>query len=132
MAPKVSPLYVSTPRNFFNYVVVWASTDVEDSPSFLLPKHKEMVQYCWDFWQKVDNYVKSNGPFRLLKLFKHPVQSFHLQIIEKVDGATQLRAALQSSTSHLFWLQRIDSLVLRRICVSAIFAWKILDTRNLL
>lgn len=123
-------------RNSLNAVaegiVRWAHEPDGSIPSFVAVQEREVVRTRWEFWKVVNDHVKSKGPFRPLKVFKHAMQSFYSKTKGGVDGATQQRAILRSSTSHLAWEQKLVSQVLKTVSLNAFFAWRIFERRDLL
>ena len=87
------------------HVVAWAYDDRATIPRFVTDEEKYILQSHLNFWRAVNMHVRHNSPFRPLKLFKHSVQSFYSKTKGGVDGATQQRAVMRSSPSHLAWKQ---------------------------
>lgn len=101
-------------------------------PLFVPRENLDLLHSRWGFWKLVNRHVKTDGPFRPLKLFKHSTQSFYSKTKGGVDGATQQRAILRSATSHFAWEQKLVTQVLKTVCVNAFLAWRIFERRDLL
>jgi hypothetical protein len=84
--------------------------------ALLLSKHK--------FWSVVNSYVSRSGPLPPVKVFKHSLQSYYSRTKGGVDGVTQARALLRTSTTNLGWEQKIVSQVLKTVIVNAFVAWR--------
>ena len=112
--------------------IAWAHEQSSTIPTFISAEHREVVKSNLQFWNVVNRYVKANGPFQPLKLFKHAEQSFYSKTNGGVDGATQQRAVMRSSTSHLQCEQKLVSQVLKTLSVNAFVAWRIFERRDLL
>lgn len=113
-------------------VVGWAHTHGGEIPSFVRAEAVESVESRWEFWNAVNEHVKASGPFRPLKLFKHATQSFYSKTRGGVDGATQQRAVLRSSGSHMQWEQKLICQVLKTVAINAFIAWRVFERRDLL
>lgn len=85
-----------------------------------------------EFWSLVNRKVLQDGPFLPLKLFEHATQCFYSKAKGGLDGATQQRAILRCSTSHLRWKQKIVSQVFKTLTVNVFFAWRLYERRDLL
>ena len=84
------------------------------------------------FWKLIDDRVKLRGPFPPLKLFKLKLQSFYSKTKAGVDGATQQRAILRSSTSHFQWEQNLVSQILKTISIYSFVGWRMSERVDLL
>ena len=86
-------------------LVQWAYIEGGTVPEFINDEYKECVLSGHHFWNLIDDCVKLRGPLPPLKLFKHASQSFYSKTKAGVDGVTQQKANLRSSTSHFQWEQ---------------------------
>lgn len=74
VAANMKSLCVVSLRRVADKVVGWAHSELREIPSFVAWEDKERVRSRWEFWRTTNDYVKSSGPFRPLKLFKHAVR----------------------------------------------------------
>lgn len=58
-------------------LVKWAHEQDGIIPEFATRESRRLVKANVDFWTVVNDYVRSNGTFPPLKLFKHVCQSFY-------------------------------------------------------
>ena len=84
-------------------IVLWAHENNPTVPNFTSNDKKKTVSTRPKLWKVFNDYVKCNRIFVALKLFKHALQSFYSKTKSSLDGATQQRAILRSSTSHFKW-----------------------------
>lgn len=77
------------------------------------------------FWKLVKKYVRGNGPFRPLKLFKHGSQTFYSRKKGGVDGSAQYRSKLTSSMVVFKWEQNLITQIIKSIVANAFILWKL-------
>ena len=71
-------------------------------------------------------------PLPPLKRYKHSSQSLYSKTKGGVDGATQERAMLRSSTSHFKWEQKLISQTIKTLAINGFIALSIFQRRDLL
>ncbi|PXF43106.1 hypothetical protein BWQ96_07140 [Gracilariopsis chorda] len=101
-------------------------------PSFSDTETTKVLQSRFQFWSLVNNYVTQNDAFPPLKLFKHASQSLYSRTKGGVDGSTQARAILRSSTSAMKWEQKVVTQTLKTLSVNAFISWRMSQKRDLL
>ena len=69
-------------------------------PGFISAERRPTVNSRHKFWHTIDDHVKYEGCFVLLKRFKHGFQSFFPKKNAGVDGATPQRSILRTANSH--------------------------------
>lgn len=125
-------MYCSSLTAVAHDVVRWAYGTVSVVPHFVDAKDRDVVRSRSEFRKAVNDSVGSNGPFRPLKLIKHAIQSFYSETKGGVNGASQQRAILRSSTFHLQWKQKMVTQVLKTVTLNELFSWRIFTRRDLL
>lgn len=112
-------------------VARWAHETGNSIPSFVTSSQRSALQSRLDFWSAVNNQVISTGLFQPLKLFEHATKSFYSKTKDSLDGATQYRAVLRSSGSHLAWEQKLITNLVKTHSINAFLAWGIFERHDL-
>ena len=84
------------------------------------------------FWKCVNEYVRERGPFMPIRVFRHSAQSYYSKTRGGVDGNSQTRAALKSSSSSQKWEQKVVTHTFKTILVNSFIAWRMLHKEDLL
>lgn len=100
----------------------WAHKDASEVSSIVAKKRWDVVQSRWFLSRKVNDYVKTNGPFRTLKVFTHGIQSYCSKKKGGVEDARTQQALLRRSSSRLSWEQNLASQVLKTVSLNAFTA----------
>lgn len=128
----VFDLGLSTMVSMAKPLVDWDYANPPTLPGYVDKACKDLILSKRKFWLIEDNYVTKNGCFPPLKLFKQAAQSFYSKVKAGVEGTTQKRAVLRSSTSHLIWEQKIVSQTIEFAAINAYFAWRMVERQDLL
>lgn len=119
-------------RDLVGPLVAWAYERSPTIPQFVAPEQQAQLKARHKFWYVIEQHVSLQGAFPPLKLFKHASQSIYSKTKCGVDGATQQRAVLRSSTSSFKWEQKVVSQVLKTVAINGFFLWRIFQRRDLL
>lgn len=93
-------------------LVQWAYNESITIPAFVHSEYQNTLATRHTFWRTIEDHVTKKGCFPPVMLFKHAIQSFYLKTKAGVDGTTQTRAMLRSSSSHFKWEQKLVSHVI--------------------
>ena len=91
-----------------------------------------IINSMLQFWQLVKKYVKQKNAVPPLKLFNHASQRLYSRTKDWVDGSTQARAILRSSTSSMKWEQNVATQSFKKLSIKAFIAWRMEQKKDFL
>lgn len=102
-------------------------------PPSYFTAHQKAIRYSQHkFSNCINSHVMTSGPFPPVKVLKHDIQIFYSKTKGGVDGSTQARTFLRSSTIYLKWEQKLVKQSLKTIAVKSFIIWRIDTKKDLL
>lgn len=110
-ATKHLDLILSVLRENDSPLVEWVENESSAFPALIGNELKSDIESRRQFWRVVNSNLTNMDPMPSVKVFIHAAQSLYSKTEGSVDGATQDRALLCSSTAHLKWKTCFKTLI---------------------
>lgn len=111
-------------------IVKWIHVTPLVPPTFLSSASKKTIEKELKFWTALNTKVIQQGPMEPVKLFRHGTQMMYSKLKGGVDGATQFRAILRSSSTSVGWEQKIVMQTFKNLFVNSFVAWRMSMTKD--
>lgn len=80
----------------------------------------------------IDMKIRTSGPLRPVKLFKHGIQSLYSKMKGDMDGFTQAISIQRSMTFPMFWEQKLVTQSRKTFVVSFFISWRMKENHGFL
>lgn len=106
----------------------WAHTQQWTVPRFCSDNEKRTIMSQRSLWIPVNGHVLSKGPLPPVKVFRHGLQVLYSKTKGGVDGVTQYRSIMRSSTTTMGWEQKLVTQTLKTLLINSFIAWRLVET----